>query len=258
MTKHVDVNDSFGSPLASLLRVRQDTAEPIYQQLARQIEGLIASGSLPSGATLPAERHLAESLGLSRTTVQNCYNSLRQSGILESRGRHGSIVQAPPRTDPGMDRLKGFTEEMRELGRVPSSRILEAHVTTSPVASEIFGAPSTSRFLRLVRVRCGDGVPLSFENAWYNLAAAPELPSQDLTGSLYDVLGRLGVRLVHCEQTIEAATPDAEACQIFDFDEPLPCLMIRRKSYAADDRMIEYVEGLFRGDAYAYRLKLRL
>src|SRR4051812_27923176 len=38
---------------------------------------------------------------------------------------------------------------------------------------------------------------------------------------------------------------------------PIPCLLIKRRSYTHGDVMIEYVEGLFRGDAYSYRLNLR-
>ncbi|WP_313898375.1 GntR family transcriptional regulator [Methylobacterium sp. J-068] len=156
-----------------------------------------------------------------------------------------------------MDRLKGFTEEMRELGKVPSSRILERSVVQDRSISSIFGLPSTAPFLRLTRVRCGDDVPMSREIAWYNLAAAPALEEADLSGSVYACLAdKCGARLVNCEQTIEATTPTRLECELFAFDEPLPCLLIKRHSFAADGQMIEYVEGLFRGDMYSYRLKL--
>ncbi len=250
--------DFAGQPLATLLRVRDDTAEPIYRQLAGQIEKLIATGAIPGGTTLPAERDLADKLGVSRTTVQHCYNSLRESGVLTSKGRLGSVVSKPQRLDMGMDRLKGFTEEMRELGRIPSSKIIENEVVRDANIAAIFGMPSDASFLYLVRVRYGDGVPLSRERAWYSLAAAPGLEKRDVSGSMYQTLAETGVRLLHCEQSIEATLPSAVECRIFDFPEPHPCLLIKRKSYSADDRMIEYVEGLFRGDAYTYKLKLAI
>src|SRR5688572_2853105 len=73
--------------LSSLLRLRDDTAMPIYQQLEEQLEALIADGSLPVGTVLPAERQLAESLGLSRATVQRAYSTLRQRKLLLAQGR---------------------------------------------------------------------------------------------------------------------------------------------------------------------------
>lgn len=245
-------------PLSSFLELRDDTAKPIYEQLEEQLQGMIEDGRLSAGTTLPAERQLAETLGISRATVQRSYNTLRQRKLLSAQGRRGSVVQGrPPKLRSGMDRLKGFTEEMRELGREPSADILEQAVVHDRLIASIFGLPSTSPFLKLVRVRRGDGVPLSRETGWYNLTAAPDLVEADLSGSVYAHLGeRCGVPLTRCDQTIEAAAPTPQECAIFGFPEPVPCLLIKRRSYAGDDRMIEYVEGLFRGDTYTYRLNL--
>lgn len=241
-----------------LLELRSDTAKPLYRQLEDELMRLIGEGVLPPGTTLPAERQLAERLSISRTTVQRSYNALRQRKLLSAQGRLGSIVQGPgPRLHSGMDRLKGFTQEMHELGRVPSSRILERAVVKDRLISSIFGKPSHASFLKLVRVRSGDDVPMSREVAWYNLDRAPGLAEADLTGSVYARLAGLGLPLVLCEQTIEAAAPTVEECAIFGFLQPVPCLLIKRRSYGLDGDMLEYVEGLFRGDTYTYRLMLK-
>lgn len=244
--------------LMSLLELRDDTAMPLYQQLEEQIFDLITSGELPAGAVLPAERQLAESLGVSRITIQRAYAALRQRDLLAAQGRKGFLVRArPDPVRPGMDRLKGFTEEMRELGKVPASRIIERSVVQDRSVSSIFGLHSTAPFLRLTRIRYGDDVPMSREVAWYNLKAVPALEEGDLSGSVYAFLAEnCGAKLVTCEQTIEATTPTKEECRIFEYDAPIPCLLIKRHSFTQDGVMIEYVEGLFRGDIYTYRLKL--
>lgn len=231
---------------------------PLYQQLEQQLEALIKGGTLPAGTVLPAERQLAESLGLSRATVQRVYNTLRQHKLVLAQGRRGFLVQETgPRLHPGMDRLKGFTEEMRLLGKSASSRILEQTVVSDRSISSIFGLPSPAPFLKLVRVRYGDDIPLSREVAWYNLTAAPALEQSDLSGSVYAFLAeRCGTPLIYCDQTVEATTPDKAECEIFGFSQPVPCLLIKRCSYTHGNVMMEYVEGLFRGDAYSYRLRL--
>ena len=115
--------------LLDTLTLRDDTAQPLYLQLEQQLTALIENGVIAPGTTLPAERQLAEKLGVSRVTVQRSYDALRQRKLLAAHGRLGSIVQeSPHRLLPGMDRLKGFTEEMRELGRVASSKILQQKV----------------------------------------------------------------------------------------------------------------------------------
>lgn len=242
----------------SLLRLRGDTAMPLYRQIEEQLRALILSGSLPPGVILPAERQLADRLGVSRVTVQRAYAELRDDDLLVPRGRSGFLVRRHPEpVRPGMDRLKGFTEEMRELGKIPSSRILERVVAQDRSIASIFGMPSTAPFLRLTRVRSGDGVPMSREVAWYNIRAVPTLETGDLSGSVYAFLAQQeGGRLVRCDQTVEATLPTTAECEIFGFETPLPCLLIKRHSYNQNGAMIEYVEGLFRGDAYRYRLNL--
>jgi GntR family transcriptional regulator len=231
---------------------------PLYEQLEQQLETLIKDGALPVGTVLPAERQLAESLGLSRTTVQKAYNMLRHRKFLSAQGRRGFLIQGTgPRLHPGMDRLKGFTEEMRLLGRTASSRILERKIVSDRSIASIFGLPSPARFLKLIRVRYGDDIPLSREVAWLNLAAAPDLEHGDLSGSVYAFLAeRCGTPLVYCDQTVEATTPNQEEREIFGFTQAVPCLLIKRRSYTHGDVMVEYVEGLFRGDTYSYRLRL--
>jgi GntR family transcriptional regulator len=77
------------------------------------------------------------------------------------------------RLAPGMDRLRGFTQEMIEFGRKPSSRVLDHGVVVDRSIASLFGLPSTARFLRLVRIGLGDDIPRSVESAWYSLDAAP-------------------------------------------------------------------------------------
>ncbi len=250
-------DDERAESVSQLVRLRRDTAMPLYRQLEEQLVGLIASGRISSGAALPAERRLAETLGISRATVQQSYASLRDRNLIAGHGRHGSIVQhGAGKLAPDMDRLRGFTQEMRELGRRPSARVLEHAIVADRSMASLFGLPSTARFLRLVRVRCGDDVPLSRESAWYSLDAAPFLADADPGGSIYGQLAQNGLPLAYCDQTIEATFPTQEERDLFGFKEPTPCLLIKRQSFLPDRRMVEYVEGVFRGDAYTYRLRL--
>jgi DNA-binding GntR family transcriptional regulator len=52
------------------------------------IRGGIASGDLPAGGKIPSERHLAESLDASRTTVRLVLARLSAAGVI--RPVHGS------------------------------------------------------------------------------------------------------------------------------------------------------------------------
>lgn len=76
---------------------------PGYVRLAASIRALIADGRLPLGIRLPAERRLAEELGLSRTTVSGAYAILAEQRYLESRRGSGSWSTCPTGHEGGGD-----------------------------------------------------------------------------------------------------------------------------------------------------------
>jgi GntR family transcriptional regulator len=243
--------------LAARVAVDPDAQQPKYAQLWRRLEELIRQGELPVGLRLPPERKMSRLLGVSLITVKRAYMELRNRELISSEGRRGTIVRQPSRLEPDMNRLKGFTEEMRELGMRPSTRLLSSQVCRDPAIAALFSRPGQSPLLRVARVRCGDDRPLSREVAWYDLSVVPELQHADLQGSLYAFIREhCGVRLDWCEQSVQAVMSSEEENAIFEYEQPQPCLLLKRKTYCGSELMVEYVEGVFRGDAYVYRLRL--
>ncbi|MEO3814323.1 PLP-dependent aminotransferase family protein [Sphaerisporangium sp. B11E5] len=86
-----------GPQLARLLDLPTG-ARPYYRALAEAVRTLILDGRLPVRVRMPAERHLAAALGVSRTTVTTAYDRLRERGYLDSRQGAGSWTALP---DPG-------------------------------------------------------------------------------------------------------------------------------------------------------------
>ncbi|WP_225782386.1 GntR family transcriptional regulator [Xenophilus sp. Marseille-Q4582] len=245
--------------LLGRLRLETSSSEPYYLQLQRQIEALVKSGALPAGSNLPSERDLAEALQVSRATVKRSYDGLRQAQVLRSRGRRGgTAVHSAPQVSPVLQQLKGFTDEMRELGLVPSTRVLAREVVRDAAVAARFGRRADAPFLRLLRLRLADGSPMSRETAWYDLRAAPALAQWPGDGSAYAYLREhCGLHLTWADQSIEAVVSSPEETAAFGFAQPQPCLLLKRLSYTADDRPVEYAQGCFRGDAYRYRLRLQ-
>ncbi|WP_456320088.1 MocR-like pyridoxine biosynthesis transcription factor PdxR [Paenibacillus ehimensis] len=83
--------------------------QPLYQQIADDIERRISYGEFPPGSLLPSERKLAEQLGVNRSTVILAYAELRALGIVESRTGSGTRVSkykwgATPKHTPNWHR----------------------------------------------------------------------------------------------------------------------------------------------------------
>jgi DNA-binding transcriptional MocR family regulator len=66
-----------------------------YESLAERVRLLILDGRIGVDTRLPAERDLAERLGLSRTTVTAAYRHLREQGLLHSVRGSGSVARLP-------------------------------------------------------------------------------------------------------------------------------------------------------------------
>lgn len=73
----------------------------LHARIQRAIRQLILDGALDVGRPLPASRALAQSLGVSRDTVEAAYSQLHAEGFIDRRVGSGSFVseraQVPPR-----------------------------------------------------------------------------------------------------------------------------------------------------------------
>ncbi|HHL20045.1 MAG TPA: FCD domain-containing protein [Aliiroseovarius sp.] len=67
-------------------------SEKLSEAVVRQIELLILRGVLRPGDRLPAERELAEKLGVSRPSLREALASLREKGLVEARAGAGVFV----------------------------------------------------------------------------------------------------------------------------------------------------------------------
>jgi len=64
----------------------------LYEQIVQQIEDSVLNGSLKPGDQLPAERDLAQRLGVSRTAVREAVKALREKGLVEAYSGRGTFI----------------------------------------------------------------------------------------------------------------------------------------------------------------------
>jgi DNA-binding transcriptional regulator YhcF (GntR family) len=106
-----------------LVTIDPDDPEPPYEQVREQVRAQVASGELPPGTKLPTVRRLAGDLGLATNTVARAYRELEALGVIETRGRAGSVV-----TGDGVDRAAReaahtYAERLRALGLGPDEGV---------------------------------------------------------------------------------------------------------------------------------------
>jgi GntR family transcriptional regulator/MocR family aminotransferase len=79
-----------------MIRLDRSAAEPLHEQLYRQIRDELRLGSFTEGASrLPSSRALAADLGISRLTVALAFSKLHEEGYLQPKMRSGTFVADP-------------------------------------------------------------------------------------------------------------------------------------------------------------------
>jgi DNA-binding transcriptional regulator YhcF (GntR family) len=100
------------------IAVDHDSPTPPYEQVRLRIAELAAAGRLAAGTRLPPVRQLATELGLAANTVARAYRELEQAGLVETRGRAGTVVTArAARTpDEAVRAAEAYASKIKKLG----------------------------------------------------------------------------------------------------------------------------------------------
>ncbi|AEY88324.1 GntR-family transcriptional regulator [Streptomyces hygroscopicus subsp. jinggangensis 5008] len=107
-----------------------------FEEALEQVLQVVRLGLVPAGERLPAERELAERLGISRVTLREVLKVLQDQGLVEARrGRYGGTFVLPRPDAGGEDELRRRTAEVdiedvlrfREVLEVGAAGLCAAH-----------------------------------------------------------------------------------------------------------------------------------
>jgi GntR family transcriptional regulator len=236
------------------MRIRVDKASriPVYVQIAEAVRDLIHGGRVPVGSALPAERVLCENFGVSRMTLRQAYDVLERDGLIDCQRGRGTFI-ARKRIQKQQQEMRSFTEEIAARGGSPSSRLVSFSVVKQSFAArECFGLPGDQLLWEIKRVRLSDGVPIALEHVQIPCYLCPTLDRFNLrTQSLYRILEEhFDVKLARCEEGISACRPTPEQKRYLDVAQSAAILRIERRTYSANDTLVELGITAYRGDLY--------
>ena len=98
------------------ITVEHDSPTPPYEQVREQIRARVDDGSLAPGTRLPTVRGLAAELGLAANTVARAYRELEGLGVIETRGRAGSVVTGAGTDRAAREAAQEYAEKLKALG----------------------------------------------------------------------------------------------------------------------------------------------
>jgi GntR family transcriptional regulator len=238
-----------GSIVASTVEVIGAQRKGTKQSAARQ-QVLELVERLGVGTAIPSERQLSADLGVSRLTVRAALDELAREGYLVRRRGSGTYVQQPKISQQLT--MTSFSEDMRRRGMAPSSKTLSLsrHLAGARLGRFLNVSPG-EEIVVVKRLRLADGLSMAIETLHIPSSVVPGVESRDLEGSFYDLLRtRYGIEIATATQTIEPTVTNEEESAALGVPLHAPAFLFERTSRDADDRTLEFVHSIYRGDRY--------
>jgi len=226
---------------------------PLYQQLYEILRGNIVRGDWPVGRMLPTEPELIGRYGVSRTTVRQVLDLLVNEGLIYRQQGRGTFV-AEPTLEQGLVRITSFTEDMRQRGFLPETRVMFTGRLPAPVevAEKLSIAPG-EELVRIERLRLANHEPMSIEESFLVHALCPGILNHDYAREpLRETLEKdYGIRLVRARQVIRAITASSGQARLLSVPPRAPLLFIERVYFSQHTRPVEFLRIHYRADRYS-------
>ncbi|WP_173033437.1 GntR family transcriptional regulator [Phytohabitans flavus] len=241
--------------MSELIRIDRSSPVPLYFQVARGLEELIATGRLTPGTRLENEVALADQLGLSRPTMRQAIQYLVDKGLLvRKRGVGTQVVHARVRRTV---ELTSLYEDLDRTHQQPRTDVLSFGPATAPDEVAVaLALPSGTLVLAIERLRYAQGEPLALMRN-YLPAGLLRVTADDLRErGLYQLMRAAGVNLRLADQTIGARRATAAEAKVLGETRGAPLLTMARIAYDDAGRAVEFGQHAYRASLYSFELTL--
>jgi len=247
--------------------------EPMYRQIAEDLQRKIESGEMKQGAQLPTEIDLREEYAASRNTVRDAVKWLITRGLVETRPGQGTFViekihpfvttlTGDPETSHGGDESVYIAEvaASRRTSEISAPRV-EIQKADAVVARNLRiedGAQVVSRH----QLRFIDGTPWSLQTSFYPMTfvlkgATRLIEATDITqGTVAYLAESCDIKQVGYRDTIAVRPPDETEVRFFKLpaDGRVSVFEIYRVGFDKEGRRIRLTVTVYPSDRNRLRV----
>lgn len=232
---------------------------PLYHQIRDVLRDSLFGGDYRPGKQIPSEKELIAKYGVSRITVKQAINSLVQEGLLYKVRGKGTFV-AKPRLEHNLNRLMGFSEQIKERGMHPSNRLLEAEIVAARgEVAEALACRQNSFVTKIKRLRLADGEPMGLQIAYVPVELCDDLIELIEQGdcSLYELFqSRYNLVMSRAIEKYKAIILNPYDASLLNVPSGSAAIYAERITYLVNNHPLEYVVSLLRGDRYELSVEL--
>lgn len=236
--------------------IDKNSRTPLYLQLMNILIDKIEN-KLEEDTKIPSEREICEVYDVSRTTVRQAMDELEKEGYIYKIHGKGTFV-SPKRMNQDLSTFYSFTEEMKKLGKEPSSEVTGFEVVQAgDHISDIFKIGNEDLLYKISRIRKADRIHMMYETTYIPYDRFKGITREKLENKpLYDILSKeYNVRISSAEEYFRPILTNKIESVYLDIKEGSPSLKIERFTYEKGE-VIEYTVSVARGDKFKYRVRL--
>ena len=241
----------YAPSMAMLLKIDKNGSTPLHIGVRIALAEAIQRGDFKPGEKLPSERELQIQLGISRATIRQALNDLASSGLIYTRSGKGTYV-AQLRIATSLIPRVSFSENMRSLGHIPSTRLLDMAVEPAfGLIADYLKIPQGAQIIRIKRLRLTDNIPLGIQKSHLPYDLCFELLKKDFNhASIFDSLVELGLIPYSASQVVKASLPTTKEQKLLAIQAGDPVMRIDWSTYLESGKPIEVANQTYRGDEY--------
>jgi GntR family transcriptional regulator len=148
---------------------------------------------------------------------------------------------------------------MQSRNITPQFKLIRAELTVPPykVRQVLHLTPKQQVYL-IERIQIASGEPIAVARGYWCCEIGARLAELDLNRiPLYEIVETtLHTPLIEADESISAASADADLARKLSIARHAPLLVRRRLTYTTEMRPIEFTTTFYRGDQYEYKVRL--
>lgn len=231
---------------------------PLYYQVKESLLEKITNNYFEVGSLIPSETELQKTYNVSRITVRRAIQELVKEGYLTTQQGKGTFV-SKPKASQELNLISSWAETMIELGMQPHTENVSFTEEIAPTnVAKKLNLEKDEKVFKLYRIRYVNNEPICLMTNYLVPSIMPGLNEKGLIGeSLYETLEKeYNIQLSRGVETVEAKIANEKEASLLDVKKGAPLLYATRITYDDEERPIEVVITITRGDRYSYTINL--
>lgn len=230
---------------------------PLYVRLAEAIRAEITEGRLKTGDRLPTEAELSRIHGVSRITVRQAFDVLREQGLIERFAGRGSFVTRGTGIGPW---TINSIEDLVRLTAQTETQIIDWRPVRPPAEVAEFFRIASAQIYRLRGVRKRSRLPIHYVEIYTPAELGRCLARGELVHRtvLELIETQIGIPVAAAQEEIWAATADVILARRLGVRVRTAVLVQQLKFFGFDRRPLEWLQVRWRADQFRRRNEMRL